>query len=35
VSVIQQPSAWNGYMAIVRVRDPQGGYGRYSFDVSW
>jgi hypothetical protein len=35
VTVIQQPSAWNGYMAIIRVRDPQSGYGRYSFDVSW
>lgn len=35
VDVIQQPSAWNGYMAIVRVRDPQSGYGRYAFDVTW
>jgi len=35
VSVVQQPSSYNGYTAIIRVRDPQGGYGRYDFDVSW
>lgn len=35
INVIQQPSAWNGYTAIVRVKDPQSGYGRYDFDVTW
>jgi len=35
VSVVQQPSSYNGYTAVIRVRDPQGGYGRYDFDVSW
>jgi hypothetical protein len=33
VSVIQQPSSWNGYMTVIRVRDPQGGYGFYDFDL--
>lgn len=33
VSVVQQPSAWNGYTTVVRVRDPQGGYGYYDFDL--
>src|SRR2546430_9919788 len=28
VSITQQPSQWNGYTTVVRVRDPQGGYGR-------
>jgi hypothetical protein len=35
VVVVQQPSAYNGYTAVVRVRDPEGGYGRYDFDVIW
>lgn len=35
VYVVQQPSAFNGYTALIRVRDPQGGYGRYDFDVIW
>lgn len=35
VSVVQQPSAFNNYTAVIRVRDPQGGYGRYDFDVIW
>jgi len=35
VSVVQQPSSRNGYTAIIRVNDPQGGYGSYSFDLAW
>ena len=35
VYVVQQPNASNGYVAILRVRDPQGGYGYYDFDLSW
>lgn len=34
VTVVQQPSQQNGYTTIVRINDPQGGYGRYSFDVT-
>ena len=33
VSVVQQPSAWNGYTTVIRIRDPQGGYGYYDFDL--
>ena len=33
VWVAEQPSAWNGYTTVVRVRDPQGGYGYYDFDL--
>jgi len=35
VYVIQQPSSNNGYTTVVRVRDPQGGYGYYDFDLVW
>ena len=35
VDVVQQPSASNDYAAIIRVRDPQAGFGRYDFDVNW
>lgn len=33
VFVVQQPSARNGYTTVLRVRDPQSGYGYYDFDV--
>jgi hypothetical protein len=35
VNVVQQPSQWNNYTAVIRVRDRQGGFGYYDFDVSW
>lgn len=35
VSVVQQPSARNGYTTVIRVNDPQGGYGFYDFDLIW
>jgi hypothetical protein len=35
VYVVQQPSSNNGYTTVVRVRDPQGGYGYYDFDLVW
>ena len=35
VTVVQQPSSWNGYTTVIRVRDPQGGYGYYDFDLVW
>ena len=34
-SVIQQPTAENGFTAKVRVRDPQPGFGHYAFMVMW
>ena len=33
VFVAQQPQQWNGYTTIIRVRDPQGGYGHYDFSI--
>lgn len=35
VSVVEQPSPRNDYTAVIRVRDPQGGFGHYDFDVRW
>ena len=35
VTVVQQPSRYNDYTAVIRVTDPMGGYGRYDFDVIW
>jgi hypothetical protein len=33
VNIVQQPSSYNGYTTVIRVRDPQGGYGFYDFDL--
>jgi hypothetical protein len=33
VAVVQQPNLMNGYTTVIRVRDPQGGYGHYDFDL--
>jgi hypothetical protein len=35
VEVVQQPSSWNNYTALIRVYDPRSGYGSYDFDVVW
>jgi hypothetical protein len=35
VEVIQQPNAQNGYTGIIRISDPQTGYGHYNFDATW
>jgi hypothetical protein len=35
VSVIQQAAAWNGYTTVIRVKDSQGGYGFYDFNLIW
>lgn len=35
VTVVQQPSASNGYTAVVRVNDPSSGFGHYDFDLTW
>jgi hypothetical protein len=34
-SIIQQPTAENGYTARIRVRDPQPGFGHYVFMAIW
>ena len=33
VNIVQQPTAQNGWRTVIRITDPQGGYGRYTFDV--
>jgi hypothetical protein len=35
VWVAQQPSIRNGYTAIIRVQDSQGGFGYYDFRAEW
>ena len=35
VTVVQQPTSRNGYTAVIRVEDRNGGYGRYDFDLRW
>ena len=35
VNIVQQPTSYNGYTTVIRVRDPQGGYGYYDFDLVW
>lgn len=35
VTVVQHPSSYNNYTAVVRVSDPQGSYGYYDFDLLW
>ncbi|MEP6832443.1 MAG: hypothetical protein ABJB74_03575 [Gemmatimonas sp.] len=35
VRIVQQPSVWNQYVAIVRIEDGRSGYGDYSFAVRW
>jgi len=35
VDVVQQPNARNGYTAVIRVRDPQGGASRYRIAAYW
>ncbi|MGH7634974.1 MAG: hypothetical protein ACRENC_14660, partial [Gemmatimonadaceae bacterium] len=35
VSVVQQPSSYNGYTTVLRVNDPQSGSSYYDFDLYW
>lgn len=35
VRIVQQPSVWNQYVAVVRIEDVRPGYGAYSFDIRW
>ncbi len=35
VTVVQQPSAWNNYTAVVRIRDTRAGADYYDLDVTW
>jgi hypothetical protein len=35
VSVVQQPSSYNGYTTVLRVNDPQSGASYHDFDLYW
>ena len=35
ITITQQPTSANGYTVIFRVRDPQTGFGHYTFDATW
>jgi hypothetical protein len=35
VEVLEQPSARNGYVALIRVSDSQGGADDYELEISW
>jgi len=35
VTVVQQPAANNRWTGIIRISDPQSGYGHYDIDVTW
>jgi hypothetical protein len=35
ISVVQQPSAWNGYTAIIRIYDRRSGAAYYDFTAYW
>jgi len=35
VQLVEGPTRGNGGKVIIRVRDPQGGFGRYIFRLSW
>ena len=35
IALLDQPNGRNGYRAIVRIRDSQGGEGRYHFRLTW
>lgn len=35
IRIVQQPSVWNGYVAVIRIEDPRGGYGAYRLNARW
>jgi hypothetical protein len=35
ITVVQQPSAWNGYTAVIRIYDPRSGAAFYDFTAYW
>jgi redox-regulated HSP33 family molecular chaperone len=35
VTVVQQPSASNRWTTVIRISDPQAGYGHYDIDATW
>ena len=35
IAVVQQPSAWNGYTAVIRINDSRSGAAYYDFTAYW
>jgi len=35
IGIIQQPSRWNGYTAVVAINDESGGADNYEIEVAW
>ena len=35
VGVIQQPSRWNGYTAVIAINDESGGADNYEIEMAW
>jgi hypothetical protein len=35
IRLVAEPSRRNGFAAVVRIRDTNGGFGRYHFRISW
>ena len=35
VGIIQQPSRWNGYTAVIAINDESGGADNYEIEVAW
>jgi hypothetical protein len=35
VRIVQQPSIWNAFTAVVRIEDRSGGAARYDLDLRW
>ena len=35
VGIIQQPSRWNGYTAVIAISDESGGADNYEIEVAW
>ncbi len=35
VDIIEQPSAKNGYVTLIRIKDAENGAGQYAFDLIW
>lgn len=35
VTVLEQPSDYNGYVAVIQIFDPNGGAGDYELEISW
>ncbi len=35
IALVDQPGPRTGYCAVVRIRDPKGGEGRYHFRLTW